>query len=120
GGGGRRARAAAYAPAVPEGDTILRTARSLGAWLDGRDVTAAHGRGLGPLAAKLVGHTVERVEARGKHLLVRFDGGLVLHTHMRMSGSWHVYSTGERWRRPEHEARLVVECGDHVAVCFNA
>ena len=72
------------------------------------------------MAAKLVGHTVERVEARGKHLLVRFDGGLVLHTHMRMSGSWHVYVAGERWRRPEHEARLVVECGDHVAVCFNA
>ena len=105
---------------MPEGDTILRTARTLGAWLDGREVTAAQGRGLGAHARKLVGRTVERVEARGKHLLIRLDRGLVVHTHMRMSGSWHVYSAGERWRRPQHEARLVVECGERVAVCFNA
>jgi endonuclease VIII len=60
------------------------------------------------------------VEARGKHVLNRFDNGLVLHTHMRMSGSWHVYATGDRWRRPASQAVLVLEAGERLAVCFNA
>lgn len=68
----------------------------------------------------MVGQRVQAVEARGKHLLVRFESGQVLHSHMRMTGSWHVYSTGDRWRRPEAQARLVLECGERVAVCFNA
>jgi endonuclease-8 len=71
-------------------------------------------------AERLVGRTVDAVEARGKNLLVRFDSGHVLRTHLRMTGSWHVYSTGERWQRPPHQARLVLEAGDHIAVCFNA
>src|SRR5439155_1315917 len=44
----------------------------------------------------------------------------VLHTHMRMTGAWHVYRAGDKWRRPASQARLVLEAGDHVAVCFNA
>jgi endonuclease-8 len=71
-------------------------------------------------AAKLVGQRIEAVEAQGKHLLVRLDTGQVLHSHMKMTGSWHVYRAGERWRRPDREARLTLACGDHVAVCFNA
>lgn len=39
---------------------------------------------------------------------------------MRMSGSWHVYRTGERWQRPERQARIAITCSDRVAVCFNA
>jgi len=62
---------------------------------------------------------VEKVDARGKHLFVRFSSGLVLRTHMKMTGSWHVYSAGERWRRPASQARLELEAGDRVAVCFN-
>jgi endonuclease-8 len=60
------------------------------------------------------------VEAQGKHLLVRLDTGQVLHSHMKMTGSWHVYRQGERWRRPESQARLTLACGDRIAVCFNA
>jgi endonuclease-8 len=105
---------------MPEGDTLFRTAASLHAWLAGRVVTAASTRVEGLAAARLVGQAVESVEAQGKHLLVRFDSGNVLHSHMRMTGSWHVYSEGERWRRPAHEARLVLACGERVAVCFNA
>lgn len=71
-------------------------------------------------AERMVGRTVEGVEAQAKHLLVRFSGGLTLHTHMRMTGSWHVYSAGERWRKPGWQARVVLEAGDRVAVCFNA
>jgi endonuclease-8 len=68
----------------------------------------------------MVGHIVERVEANGKHLLIRFDSGHVLHTHLRMTGSWHVYSGDERWQRPASQAKVVLTCGERVAVCFNA
>ena len=68
----------------------------------------------------MVGHKVEKVETMGKHLLVRFDSGHVLHTHLRMTGSWHVYSAGERWQRPPNQAKVTLTCSDRVAVCFNA
>ena len=107
--------------AMPEGDTILRTARSLRTWLEGRTITAARSPVLGSRAERLVGRTVTGVEARGKHLLIRLDDDASLHTHMKMTGSWHVYSAGERWRRPPHQARLVLDVdGGRVAVCFNA
>jgi endonuclease-8 len=105
---------------VPEGDTIDRTASSLRRWLAGREITAARTRVPGLPAARLVGATVTVVESQGKHLLVRFSNGDTLHTHMRMSGSWHVYPAGERWRLSEWQARVVLEAGDRVAVCFNA
>ena len=60
------------------------------------------------------------VEAVGKNLLIRFDNGLELRTHLRMNGSWHRYSPGERWRRPPARARLVLEVPGAVAVCFDA
>jgi endonuclease VIII len=75
---------------------------------------------LGPAAERFVGTTVDKVEAKGKHLLMHFSSGDVLHTHMRMKGTWHVYPAGERWRRPADEVRMVLEAGDRVAVCFNA
>ena len=105
---------------MPEGDTIFRTAVTLGRWLVGREVTAARTDVVGLPAAKLVGQRVEEVEPRGKHLLIRFSAGQVLHTHMRMTGSWHVYGAGEPWRKPAGQARLVLEAGDRTAVCFNA
>jgi endonuclease VIII len=100
---------------MPEGDVLFRTAATLQKWLAGREVTAATAT-----AAPMVGRTVEKVEANGKHLLVRFDSGHVLHTHLRMTGSWHVYRTGERWQRPASQARVSLTCGARVAVCFNA
>lgn len=105
---------------MPEGDTIFRAARSLARWLEGRTITAARSQRLGAPADRLVGKTVEKVEARAKHLLIRFSGGDVLHTHMRMTGSWHVYTAGEPWRKPAWQARVVLETGGRVAVCFDA
>jgi endonuclease VIII len=105
---------------VPEGDTIFRTATTLRRWLVGRQVTAVRVGGPGIPAGRLVGATVDAVESQGKHLLIRLSSGDTLRTHMRMTGSWHVYGAGERWRKPEYQARLVLECGDRVAVCFNA
>jgi endonuclease-8 len=105
---------------MPEGDTIFRTAESLRRWIGGREVTAARSARVPVDMAPVVGRRVESVEARAKHLLIRFSGGRTLHTHMRMTGSWHVYPTGERWRMAASQARIVLECGPRTAVCFNA
>ncbi|MHB1930875.1 MAG: Fpg/Nei family DNA glycosylase, partial [Acidimicrobiales bacterium] len=105
---------------MPEGDTVFRTAESLRRWIGGRELTAARSVRAGVDLTPLVGQRVESVEARAKHLLIRFSGGRTLHTHMRMTGSWHVYPTGERWRKPAHRARVVLECGSRTAVCFDA
>lgn len=105
---------------MPEGDTIFRAAATLDRWLTGREVTAARTQLDRLPAHKLVGQTVVGVEARAKHLLIRFGSGMVLHTHMKMTGSWHVYSAGERWQKPASQARFVLEAGERIAVCFNA
>ena len=67
----------------------------------------------------LVGRTIERVESQGKHLLMSFSGDLVLRTHMRMSGSWHIYRPDERWQRPPRDMRVLVATETFVAVGFN-
>lgn len=50
--------------------------------------------------------TFTRVEARGKHLLMWFSGGTVLHSHMGMTGAWHIYRPGTVWQKPEQYCRL--------------
>ncbi|HYO42689.1 MAG TPA: DNA-formamidopyrimidine glycosylase family protein [Candidatus Limnocylindrales bacterium] len=105
---------------MPEGDTLVRVADGLRPYLLGRTVTAASARTPGPQAQRLVGATVTAVEAQGKNLLIRFDIGLEVRTHLRMHGSWHRYRPGERWRRPPARARLVIEVEGSVAVCFDA
>src|ERR687887_2521991 len=84
---------------MPEGDTLFRAAAGLRPHLLGRAVTAATARAPGPQVDRLVGATVTAVEALGKNLLIRFDNGLEVRTHLRMNGSWHRYRPGERWRR---------------------
>jgi endonuclease-8 len=107
---------------VPEGDTLFRTAAGLRPYLVGRTVIAAWTGGPGPVpkVARIVGSEVTAVEALGKNLLIRFDNGLEIRTHLRMRGSWHRYRPGERWRRPAARARLVIEVPGAVAVCFDA
>jgi endonuclease-8 len=105
---------------VPEGDTLHRTAAALRPHLVGRRIVAASARQPGPRADRLVGATVESVESRGKHLLIRFDCGLELRTHLGMHGSWHRYAPGERWHRPAARARVALEVGGTVVVCFDA
>jgi endonuclease-8 len=108
---------------MPEGDTLWRAARTLHSALAGHAVTgfasslpdvAAAARGL-----RVVGRTLERVEARGKHLLMRFSGGVTLHTHLGMHGAWHLYRPGSRWRRSPARARAVVRTAAAVAACFD-
>jgi endonuclease-8 len=108
---------------MPEGDTIFRAARTLHRALAGKPVVGfrteyAH-VAKEDEDAPLTGRTVERVESRGKHLLVFFSGDRVLHTHLRMNGSWHIYRPGERWQRAPSHARLVLSTQDFVAVGFD-
>jgi endonuclease VIII len=108
---------------MPEGDTIFRAARTLHRALAGRSV--ARFESVYPALTRvdvdtpLTGRTVESVTSRGKHLLMAFSGDLVLHTHMRMNGSWHIYRPGEAWRAPARAMRVLVATADYVAVGFN-
>jgi endonuclease-8 len=105
---------------VPEGDTIFQTAAALRPLLVGRQILAARARTPGPAIERVVGTHVTSVEPMGKHMVIRFDNGLALHTHLRMAGTWHRYAPGERWRMPAWKARVVLEVPEHVVVCFNA
>lgn len=108
---------------MPEGDAIYRTARTLGRALAGGTVvrfesvfpalTRVHED------APITGRVVDRVDAAGKHVLIRFSGGLTLRTHMRMSGSWHIYRPGERWQLPRRDMRVLVATAAFEAIAFN-
>ena len=108
---------------MPEGDTIFRAARTLHRALAGKPVvrfesvfpalTRVH------VDTPLTAQSVESVSASGKHILMRFTGGQVLRTHMRMNGSWHIYRPGEPWQRPHRDMRIVVATADYVAVGFS-
>src|SRR2546430_5917254 len=95
---------------MPEGDTIFRAARSLDRVLTGRRLVrferSSGGRGPAP------GELVTSVRAQGKHLLIAFEGGLTLHTHLQMNGSWHIYRPGEPWRKKPGAARVVIEVAE--------
>jgi endonuclease-8 len=108
---------------MPEGDTIFRAAATLHRALAGRRVIrfesvfpaltrVDHDR---PLAGRLI----EDVSAAGKHVLMRFERDLILRTHMRMNGSWHLYRPGDRWKRPRRDMRIVIATDAFDAVGFN-
>lgn len=108
---------------MPEGDTIYRTARALQRAIGGRVVTGFE-TGLAKLArvnddTPLVGRVIEKVESRGKWCLIYFSDDLILATHMLMSGSWHLYRAGERWRMTRSRMRIVIRTIDWEAVAFS-
>ncbi|MFD4034975.1 Fpg/Nei family DNA glycosylase [Streptomyces sp. NPDC058637] len=104
---------------MPEGDTVLQTARRLDTALAGHVLTRSDFRVPRFATADLSGRTVLDVTARGKHLLTRFEGGLTLHSHLRMDGAWRVYRPGERWRGgPAHQIRVVLATAEHTAVGY--
>src|SRR3954469_3945130 len=104
---------------MAEGDTILRAARRLDAALTGETVAASapNPRGRAAQVERLDGRRLDAVESHGKHLLLRF-GDVVLHSHLGMSGSWHTYRRGERWRKPRRSAWLVLAGERQEAVQF--
>ena len=108
---------------MPEGDTIFRAARTLHRALAGKPVVRFES--VFPALTRvdvdtpLTAQTIDAVSASGKHVLMRFSGGMVLRTHMRMNGSWHIYRPHEAWQRPRRDMRIVIATPDFVAVGFN-
>src|SRR5271169_6534009 len=108
---------------MPEGDTIFRAARALHAALTGYEVkkfeTVVPKLARVDYDSGLNGRTIEKVEARGKWMMIHFSGDLILLTHMLMSGSWHIYKPNEPWKRRSIHRRIVISTDKYVAVAFN-
>jgi endonuclease-8 len=109
---------------MPEGDTIYRTAEVLRSALVGRRIVDARaqarpGMRIVPDLSGLIGASVTSVESRGKHVLIGFDIGMTLRSHLRMRGSWHRYRPGEPWRRPMRQASAILQTAESVAVAFD-
>jgi len=103
---------------MPEGDTILRAARTLNRALSGQKVIRAEAPGGRLRVTPIVGQSITQVEANGKHMFIHFANRLTLHSHMGMHGSWHLYRPGERWRKSPNSARIVLATEPFIAVCF--
>jgi endonuclease VIII len=124
---------------MPEGDTIFRTATTLRPAMEGRVIEDARIRDRQFECERIVGRTVMGVEARGKHLLVHLGKGakpqagenpspglsprgrgmLCIHSHMGMTGSWHVYRPGDAWQKPTHYAALQLAINSFEVICFS-
>ena len=102
---------------MPEGDSIFRVAARLRIAVLARAVTAAESRASGSFA-RLVGDTLTAIETHGKNLFFVFASGLVVHSHLRMHGSWRVVPH-ERQRIPHH-FRALLTFGDRSIVCTGA
>lgn len=108
---------------MPEGDTIHHAALRIGQAMAGH----VPERILAPQPRhrperwpeRLAGRALSAAEARGKHLLLRFEGGLTMHSHLRMTGSWGVYRAGQPWRRSARRAWLVLAREDVEVVQFD-
>ncbi|HWF49126.1 MAG TPA: DNA-formamidopyrimidine glycosylase family protein [Solirubrobacteraceae bacterium] len=108
---------------MPEGDTIRWAANRIRPVLEGRvpeKITTPHPRhALDRWPERLAGREIQRVEPYGKHLFLRFEDGLAIHSHLRMTGAWGVYPTGGRWRRSRHRAWLVLHVDGRDVVQFD-
>ncbi|MGW2913225.1 Fpg/Nei family DNA glycosylase [Streptomyces asoensis] len=104
---------------MPEGDTVLQAARRLHEALAGKVLTRSDLRVPKFATADLTGRAVLDVTARGKHLLTRVGGGLTLHSHLRMDGSWKVFTNDQRWTGgPAHQIRAILGTHDRTAVGY--
>ncbi len=107
---------------MPEGDTIHRAGNRIRAVLGGRvpelilTPQPRHRHERWP--EKLAGRELSAVDAHGKNLFLRFEGGLTLHSHLRMSGSWSVRRAGELGARARRRAWLVLAAGGWEAIEF--
>ncbi|MET7687032.1 DNA-formamidopyrimidine glycosylase family protein [Streptomyces sp. NPDC005483] len=104
---------------MPEGDTVWQAAKRLHTALADKVLTRSDLRVPKYATADLTGRRVLDVTPRGKHLLTRIEGGLTLHSHLRMDGSWKVYAEDQRWTGgPTHQIRAILANKDHTAVGY--
>ncbi|MDK8797133.1 DNA-formamidopyrimidine glycosylase family protein [Corynebacterium sp. MSK044] len=100
---------------MPEGDSVYQLSKRLQFMTD-REVTRCSLRVPRFATVDFSGMTVERVWPYGKHLFIQFgaDGHepQILHTHLKMEGSWSVHRAGARWSKPGHTARVVLQLFD--------
>ncbi len=108
---------------MPEGDTIAYAAARIRPVLADRvpDLleTPQPRHLLDRWPQRLAGRAVTEVDTHGKHLFIRFEGGLVLHSHLGMTGVWGVYAPGRRWGRSRRRAWLVIHAGGREVVEFD-
>ncbi len=105
---------------MPEGDTLARIASVLRPLLVGQQIVVARGRPGGAQLQRVVGSAVTSVSNRGKHLLIDFDNGLTLHTHLGLHGSWQRYPRGKFWARSPERVVAVLETDAWVVACIDA
>lgn len=104
---------------MPEGDTVWRACKRLDQALGGHELTETDFRVPTLATTDLSGRTMLGVVAKGKHLLMRVSGGVTIHSHFRMDGSWHLYRPGESWKGgPDHQVRAVLMTADWTAVGY--
>jgi endonuclease VIII len=108
---------------MPEGDTIRYAANRMRSVLEGRVpeeiVTPQRRHAMDRWPQRLTGRAVRAIDAHGKHLFLHFDGDLVLHSHLRMTGVWGTYERGRRWGRSPGRAWLVLRTLSHEVVEFD-
>src|SRR5260221_813971 len=102
---------------MTEGDVVWGVARELDAALGGRALTRSDFRVPRFATTNLTGRSVHQAISRGKHLLIRVDGGVTIHTHLRMDGSWRIRPAG-RYPPRDHRVRLVLENDELQAVGY--
>jgi len=102
---------------MPEGDVVWRTCRQLDAALAGRALTLSDFRVPRFATTNLVGRTVLEAVSRGKHLLIRVDGDVTVHTHLRMDGSWRIRPASAYPPR-DHRVRLVLANAEWQAIGY--
>jgi endonuclease VIII len=105
---------------VPEGDTVWLAAHHLDEVLGGQLLVHTDFRVPRLATASLTGQTVLGVASRGKHLLLRTDAGLTLHTHLQMDGTWRLFRRGtpRSGGGPQWQVRLVLRTDEWEAVGY--
>lgn len=101
---------------VPEGDTLFKVAAFLAPRLVGQTLVGGFA---GWPRTELAGRRIEGVHAHGKHLFLTLDDGRAIRSHLGMWGAWHRYPKEVPWQKPERQARILLDLGAEVYVCFN-
>ncbi|MGH2908744.1 MAG: DNA-formamidopyrimidine glycosylase family protein, partial [Solirubrobacteraceae bacterium] len=108
---------------MPEGDTIAYAARRMRPVLEGQVPDEIHTpqrrHTIDRWPQRLAGRAVTEIATHGKHLFLHFEGELVLHSHLRMTGAWGVYDDNRRPRRSMRRAWLVLRRSSAEVVEFD-